>query len=128
MKSHLGGMTSRLNDGSWFPTPGDTRDELEFYLDFDGSTSGTVNLYLTTDPAALQSVYNDISSGANLNDKIAGTTRQDSIDWSTAFVGIGAAGTNPEALFATGSTRSTHRPWPGPWNDRILRCARPRSS
>ena len=100
MKSHLGGMTSRLNDGSWFPTPGDTRDELEFYLDFDGSTSGTVNLYLTTDPPALQSVYNDISSGANLNDKIAGNdaTGQHQ-DWSTAFVGIGAAGsTNPEAL------------------------------
>jgi hypothetical protein len=100
MKSHLSAMTARLNDGTLTPVSGDITRELEFYFDFDSATSGDIDLYLTTTPAAQQSTFNDVSSGKDLNGKIAGNDATgQSKDWSTEFVGIGAAGsTNPEAL------------------------------
>jgi hypothetical protein len=93
-------MTERLNTGSWFPISGDATNELNFYFEFDSSTSGDVDLYLTTDPAALQTTYNDVSSDKNLVGKLAGNDATgQSKDWSTDFVGSGADGsTNPEAL------------------------------
>jgi hypothetical protein len=100
MKSHLGGMTALLDGGDWYPVSGEVSAELDFYLSFDSSTSGSVPLYFSTDPAPAQGVYDDISSDKDLLGKLAGN---DSVgqhmDWSTQFVGVGEPGsTNPEAL------------------------------
>ncbi len=100
MKSHLGGMTARLDNGAFYPEAGDVTAELEFYFAFDSSTSGQVPLYLSTDPAALQSVYDDLSTDKDLVGKLAGNDPVGQhVDWSTGFLGWGEAGsTNPEAL------------------------------
>ncbi len=88
MKTHLSGITARIDGGSFFPAPGDVAEELLFYFEFDSSTSGQVPLLKATDPAPLQSVYDEVSSGKNLVDKLAGNdTATDHRDWSTAFVG-----------------------------------------
>ena len=99
MKSWIGGMTGRIDSG-WFPTSGEVTAELEFYVDFDGASSGSVPMLLTTDPAAAQATYGEISTSANLVGKIAGN---DAVgqheDWSTAFVGWSdPAVTTPESL------------------------------
>ncbi len=99
MKSHLGGLTDRLNTG-FYPVEGEVAQELEFYLEFDSSVGGQVPLYVSTDPAPTQTVYDDISSGKNLLEKLAGndTTGQHK-DWSTEFVGWNeTGGSSPEAL------------------------------
>lgn len=100
MKSHLGGMTARIDAGDWYPVAGEASGELEFYLSFDSSTSGGVPIYVATDPAPLQSVYDDISTDKDLLGKLAGNDPVGQHeDWSTGFVGVGEPGsTNPEAL------------------------------
>ena len=100
MKSHLGGVTGRIDDGSLFPVAGDVRDELLFYFEFDSSTSGSVEILKSTSSPAVQEVYDDVSSGKNLVEKLAGNdvTGQHE-DWTTDFVGWQAPGvTTPESL------------------------------
>jgi len=99
MKTHLGGLTDRINTG-FFPAPGDVDAELDFYFSFDSTTSGTVPHLVSTDPAALQQTYDDLGSDKDLVGKIAGndSTGQHR-DWSTEFVGWNAAGVDtPESL------------------------------
>ena len=100
MKSHIGGMTDRLDTGGWYPVADEAAEELEFYFEFDSSTSGSVPLYLTTEPASLQSVYDDISTDKDLVGKLAGNDPVGQHkDWSAAFAGVGSVGsTTPEAL------------------------------
>lgn len=100
MKAHLGGITARIDNGLFFPVPGDVIAELDFYFSFDGASSGQVPLLLSTDPPTEQSTYGDISTSANLVGKIAGN---DAVgqhkDWSTEMVGWTADGvTSPESL------------------------------
>lgn len=99
LKTHLGGMTSRIDSG-WFPVAGEVTEELDFYFSFDGDTSGAVPHLFATDPAAVQTTYAEVSSGKDLVGKIAGNdaTGQHE-DWSTAFVGWPVEGvTTPESL------------------------------
>ena len=99
MKRHIGTMTGRLDSG-WFPTPGEVEDELNFFFDFDGETSGQIAHGASTDPGCLQTTYDDISSGKTLSGKVAGNDLVGQHkDWSTEFVGWGEEGsTTPGAL------------------------------
>ncbi len=100
MKSHLGGMTDRLNAGTFFPVAGEVETELDFYFEFDSDAYGQVPLLKTGSADVLQSVYDDVSSGKNLVEKIAGNdaTGQHE-DWTTGMVGWDAVGiTTPESL------------------------------
>jgi hypothetical protein len=99
MKTYLGELTERIDDGSYFPAAGDVALDLGFYLDFDSSVGGQVPLGLTTDPATLQAVYDDVSSGKDLVQKLAGNdaTGQHKT-WATDFVGWNDDVTTPESL------------------------------
>jgi hypothetical protein len=98
MKAHIDGLTSRIDNG-WHPAPGDVTDELLFYFDFDSDVGGEVELSAMADNA-LQTYFNDISSGQNLVSKIAGNdSTTDHKDWSTEFSGWPEDGvTTPESL------------------------------
>lgn len=99
MKSYLGGLTERLN-GDYFPTEGEVSGALDFYFSFDSDTSGQVELLYSTDPAAAQTRYDEVSTGKDLVGKIAGNdaTGQHE-DWSVDFVGWEhPAVTTPESL------------------------------
>jgi len=100
LKTHIGGLTARIEDGLWFPVAGDVTDEVAFFMNFDSETSGEVSLLKITEPLSVQTTYNDLSTGKNLWGKLAGN---DVIgqhkDWSTQFAGWGAEGsTSPESL------------------------------
>ncbi len=100
MKAHLGGMTDRLDGGAFYPVAGDVVAELDFYFSFDSSAYGQVPILKEASAPVLQAVYDDVSSGKNLVEKLAGNdpTGQHA-DWSTELVGWDAAGiTTPESL------------------------------
>ncbi len=99
MKSHVGGLTDRL-DAGWFPQDGEVVAELDFYFQFDGATSGSLEHGADTTPAPLQVTYDDIASGKDLVGKVAGNDETGQhADWSTDFVGWDADGvTSPESL------------------------------
>ena len=99
MKARLGGLTDRLNNGL-FPTEGQIAGELNFYFEFDSATSGSLEHGVSTDPAPLQTTFEEVSSDKDLVGKIAGNDSvTDHVDWSTAFVGWGQEGvTSPESL------------------------------
>lgn len=98
LKSYMDGLTASVDAVA--PTVGTTKASLDFYLDFDSTTSGTIPLTISTTPATAQSTFDDVSTGKNLVGKVAGNdTTTDHKDWSTEFVGWpGGNGDNPEAL------------------------------
>lgn len=97
LKTHLGGLTARLNAG-FFPNPGDVEAELDFYLSFDSSTSGFVPIGVRTTPPPLQETYDDLSTNKNLVEKLAGNDPVGQhADWTTEFVGWPGA-SSPEGL------------------------------
>ncbi|MBM4393676.1 MAG: DUF4856 domain-containing protein [Deltaproteobacteria bacterium] len=99
MTRHLSALTGRI-DGGWFPVDGEVAEELDFYFSFDSETSGEVPFLYSSDPAPLQAIYGDVSSGKDLVGKIAGNdaTGQHE-DWTTAFEGWPHADvTTPESL------------------------------
>lgn len=99
MSKHLGALTKRIDNG-FFPEPGEVAAELEFYFAFDGATSGSLEHLASTDPAPVQTTYDDVSSGKDLVGKIAGNdAKGQHVDWSEAFVGWGEPGAwSPETL------------------------------
>ena len=99
MSRWVGGLTARV-DAGWFPVAGEVEGELLFYYAFDSASGGEVPLSKITDPAALQSTYNEVSADKDLVGKVAGNdpTGQHK-DWSTALVGWGAPGSHsPDGL------------------------------
>ena len=98
LKSYMSGLTATIDATP--PNAGETKAALEFYLDFDSTTSGTIPLTITATPATMQTAFNDVSSNKNLVGKVAGNdTVTDHKDWSTEFVGWpGGNGDSPEAL------------------------------
>jgi len=103
MKAHLGGITDRINEGAFYPVAGDVVEELAFYYDFDSSVGGSVPIYTSPDPGALQTTYDDVSSDKDLAGKTAGNdaTGQHK-DWTTELVGWDQDGvTSPESLIRT---------------------------
>ena len=88
MKSYLGGLTTQVDTTP--PVAGDVLAALNFYFEFDSTTSGTTPLSIATTPELLQPTYDDLSSSKNLLDKLAGNdAATDHKDWNTAgnFVG-----------------------------------------
>ncbi|MDQ8150662.1 MAG: DUF4856 domain-containing protein [Gemmatimonadota bacterium] len=87
MKSHLGELTDRLNNGH-FPQEGDVARELDFYFSFDSESSGSVEHLFSSTPAPVQTTYDELATGKNLVGKIAGNDAAGQHeDWSTALVG-----------------------------------------
>ncbi len=88
LKSHMGGMTERLDSGSWYPVSGEVIEELEFYLEFDSDAYGTVEHDYSAGSPVTQVTYDDVSSGKDLLGKLAGNDETGQhADWSTDFVG-----------------------------------------
>lgn len=100
MKSYLGGLTTQVDTTP--PVAGDVLAALNFYFEFDSTTSGTVPLTMTTTPELLQANYDDVSTDKNLVDKLAGNDAStDHKDWNagTNFVGWDDGGVDsPTAL------------------------------
>ncbi|MCB9742182.1 MAG: DUF4856 domain-containing protein [Alphaproteobacteria bacterium] len=100
MKRYLGGLTERIDAGSYYPEPGEVEADLLFYFEFDSDAYGQVDIGMGCDPACAQQVYDEVSSDKDLISKLAGNdpTGQH-VDWSTAFVGWPEGGvTSPESL------------------------------
>jgi hypothetical protein len=100
MKAQLSGLTGRIDDGELFPVSGDIEAELNFYFEFDSDTSGLVPHQKSTSADALQTTYDELSSGKDLIGKIAGN---DAVgqhkDWSNGLVGWDIEGDDsPERL------------------------------
>ena len=90
LERYVGALTEAVDGGG---TPPQTQAEvvaaLQFFYDFDGATGGAELHGVTTTPAPLQAVYDDISSGKSLREKMAGNDGStDHADWDGgAFVG-----------------------------------------
>lgn len=98
MKRYLGGLTQDLDEGDVIPAEGDIEDALDFYYRFDSSTSGSVELTVSTSPAAAQATWDGVSTDKDLTGKIAGNDSvTDHVDWSSEFQGWDGA-SSPEAL------------------------------
>ena len=100
LNQHLDGITGRLNGGAFFPVAGQVAGELDFYLSFDSTIGGQAEILASRGFDAEQRVYDDLASGKNLREKLAGNDAvTDHRDWHTEFVGWDAEGaTSPEAL------------------------------
>ena len=100
MKGYLGDLTARIDSGEYFPAAGDVTADLNFYFEFDGDTSGSLEHGLAVDMDTLQATYGDLSSGKDLVSKLAGNdaTGQHQ-DWSMGIVGWDSNGAvSPETL------------------------------
>lgn len=87
LKDYVGGLTAEVDGGFSPAADGDVTARLEYFFSLDGGDRADDPFRLSTDPAALQSTYGDISS-ANLIDKVAGNdSSTDHRDWSTEFAG-----------------------------------------
>jgi hypothetical protein len=97
LKAHIGGLTARIEGGTFVPEAGRVKGELDFFYRFDGATSGDVAPKLAPKPAVLQAKYSDLSAGANLTSKIAGNDEPNKqhTNWTSGFRGGTAA--SPEA-------------------------------
>lgn len=115
LKLYIGGLSDDIDSGTFQPTiDGEVVQALETYLKFDSTISGQNPLLTTTDPVSTQTTYDDISSGKNLIEKLAGKDDvTDHKDWSQRFTGwndtelaqFGGAVNSPEgfvrAMFET---------------------------
>ena len=88
LKGEFGRIAAELNDSSFAPAAGETKARLDFFFRFDGETSGDLDHKLVTNPAPVQTTYNEISTKKNLVGKLAGNDSvTDYKDWSTSFEG-----------------------------------------
>jgi hypothetical protein len=91
LKSWTSDLTDNIDNGTYQPgTAQDVIDDVHFYVDFDSSVGGEVELSME---GTLQATFNDISSNKNLLDKLAGNdsatdhqnwTRGDFVGWEGA--------------------------------------------
>ena len=100
LKTYVGGLTARIDGGSYTPVAGDIERDLEFYLAFDDASGADVAFAFSTMPAPAQSTFQEVSSGKDLWGKLAGNDEVGQHkDWTTGFVGWDADGvTTPESL------------------------------
>ncbi|MFT4704788.1 MAG: hypothetical protein ACI81R_002496 [Bradymonadia bacterium] len=81
-------IDERIDAGSFAPAEGDVVAALDFYFQFDGTIGGLDDHPISTDPAASQTTFDDISTDKNLIGKFAGNdTATDYRDFSTEFAG-----------------------------------------
>jgi hypothetical protein len=95
--THIGGLTERIDSFEIASTAGEVEAELSFYYDFDSDIAGDVSHNKSLNGDATQTTYNEVSSGKDLNGKIAGN---DETGYHvTEFIGWDADGvTTPESL------------------------------
>jgi hypothetical protein len=95
----IGRLTTEIDSGILVPADGQIELALDFYYHFDSTTSGHTPLTISTDPALLQAMFDDIGA-ANLAGKMAGNDPTDQHkDWTTAFEGWSEGEVQtPEAL------------------------------
>ena len=106
LKGHISGLSESIDSGEFTPTDdGDVVSSLDFYFRFDSDSNGGESLRAFD--GALQTTFDDVSSGKDLVGKLAGNdTATDHMDWSSEFGGwsdaaIAAEGgsiTSPEGL------------------------------
>ena len=103
LKGYVGGLTDSIDNGDVYPVAGDVEADLNFYFEFDSSTSGGLEHGQSWDTPPLQTTYDEVSSDKDLVGKIAGNdaTGQHA-DWTSDFVGWEQDGvTTPESLVRT---------------------------
>lgn len=87
LKRYIGNLTTRAASASW-STAADPYAELGYFFSLPAADRSGDPHGITTDPAAAQSTYGDLSGSAFLLEKVAGNdTSTDYQDWSTEFVG-----------------------------------------
>jgi hypothetical protein len=112
LSSHIDGLTDRIDMGTLTATTGSIVAELNFFLEFDGVTSGDTPHEISTTPATKQTTIGELSTTTKLLNKIAGNdTKTDHKCWnpakvdgctSSAFVGWSLTGTTtPEGFVRT---------------------------
>jgi hypothetical protein len=88
MKSRIGGLTARIDNGDLIPADGDVVAELNFYYAFDDAVGADIDHGISTDPSPMQTTFGDISSGKDLRGKTAGNDEiGQHADWETDFIG-----------------------------------------
>lgn len=101
MEAYIEGLTGKIDNLTLTPTAGDIQATLEEgFFDLDSDASPGVAILLSTDPEPLQSTYDEIGFGKDLNGKIAGN---DPIgqhrDWiADGTVGVGDGSLSPEQV------------------------------
>ncbi len=97
LKAELSAIQDEIDNEAAVFEPGEVRDRLLFYYQFDPDTSLDVPHALSPSPAALQTTFGDISGGADLTGKIAGNDEVGQHkDWGADLVGWDAD--SPEDL------------------------------
>ena len=110
--AHIGGLTDRVDMGTLTATTGSVVSELNFFLEFDGATSGDTPHGINTTPATKQTTIGELSTSTKLINKIAGNDfKTDHKCWNpekvegctnSAFVGWSLTGTTtPEGFVRT---------------------------
>lgn len=89
LRRSLDGLTEQIDRGDVQPAEeGDVVARLDFYFRFDGDAAAGLAPLLATDPPLLQETYGEVSTGASLDQKLAGNDpATDYVDWSTDFRG-----------------------------------------
>ena len=72
LKQHMGGLTGRIDDGSFVPAAGDVEAELDFWFSFDGATSSELDHGLELPLPAQQATFGALHAGTSLREKLAG--------------------------------------------------------
>lgn len=100
LKSYMGALTDNILTDKFEPTEeGSVVAELNYYLRFDGAANGDNPILLSTDPAPLQSTYNEISTNKQLLDKLAGNDAStDHKNWTGGDFKGWANSSSPQAL------------------------------
>lgn len=100
LQRYIQAMTTAIDSATFAPdTAGQVVSALDFYFRFDSDSDGGESIGLSTDPAALQSVYDDISTNKSIVDKLAGNDPStDYVDWTDG----GFKGWSDAALAAHG--------------------------
>lgn len=100
LKTRIGGLTARIDQGTLTPAAGDVLAELLFYVDFDVATGGDVEIRLATTPDKLHGTFGELNPrGARLRDKIAGNDPVDQHkDWTMGMDGWDDPTLSPEGF------------------------------
>ncbi len=98
LDAEIAGLTEALDEGSLIPTEGEVRDRLLFFFDFDAEVAGELPHNVSTEPAASQTAYGEVSS-KDLRGKLAGNDALGQHrEWNTDGVTGWTPGVTPTEL------------------------------